>query len=284
MQKDRVMKMSKSKSGRRAALIFLYLTAIVSISAISGIFIANFSLGRMESALKLRATQVTADGRAANLEGMESAIKNEVEKARKETVTGMTLVAVMALLLAGVLGLAAVRHYNRWLDMFAGALKRGANGDLSVKVGTSSGDELGKLGADFDTMTDKLAGMIGNINKSTGELIRVSGNLSNSSKQLLNAAQRQTDGVSDTSSAMVQINASIKGVAHGIDSLSLSAAESSSSIMEMAASIEEVALNVETLTQSVQEVSSSIVEMATSVKQIDSNVASLTDEFTTTAS
>jgi methyl-accepting chemotaxis protein len=70
---------------------------------------------------------------------------------------------------------------------------------------------------------------------------------------------------------MSQINISIKGVAQGVESLSLSAAESSSSILEMAASVEEVALNVENLAQSVEEVSSSISEMATSIKQVEKN-------------
>ena len=219
----------------------------------------------------------------AYLAAVESATGNNASEIEKDAMIGLALLSIAALLLTGVLGLAATRQYNRWLSIFDEALKRGANGDLSARVKTSSG-ELGMLGADFDAMTEKLSVMISKITMSTGELIRISSNLSDTSRQVLNAAQRQTDGVSDTSSAMTQINASVKGVVLGIDSLSLSAAESSSSIMEMAASIEEVALNAETLTQSVEEVSSSIAEMATSIKQIDTSVASLTDEFATTAS
>ena len=198
-------------------------------------------------------------------------------------ITFSLLIAISAFLVL-MLGQFAARHSGKWLMQYAEALRKGTDGDLTVRISADKGDELGRLGADFNIMTGKLSGMIGRVSISTDELTRISNNLSETSRHVINAAQRQADGVGDTSSAMTQINASVKGVGQGIDSLSLSAAESSSSIMEMAASIEEVALNVETLTNSVEEVSSSIVEMATSIKHIDTSVMSLTEAFTTTAS
>lgn len=195
---------------------------------------------------------------------------------------GMVIIA--AVLLAVMLGLLTTRYLNKRIKVIAEVLNKGADGDLTAKVAAYSGDELGMLGADFNTMSDKLAGMVGKVNKSTEELISISGNLSETSKQVITAAQRQADGVLDTSSAVTQINATVKGVAQSVDGLSLSASESSSSILEMAASIEEVALNVVTLSQSVEEVSSSIVEMATSIKEIDSGVGNLTETIATTAS
>jgi methyl-accepting chemotaxis protein len=195
-----------------------------------------------------------------------------------------SLLIVFSSLLTLMLGLFAARHFNRWIMQYAEALKKGTDGDLTERVSAETGDEAGRLGADFNAMIGKMSAMIGRISGAAEELTRISNNLSETSKQVINAAQRQADGVSDTSSAMTQINASVKGVGQGIDSLSLSAAESSSSIMEMAASIEEVALNVETLSNAVEEVSSSIVEMTTSIKHIDASVISLTEAFTTTAS
>lgn len=208
----------------------------------------------------------------------------EVFAIQKGVKTAFTMVIIVVLLLGVTVGLFAVRYFSKCIKKFAEALKKGADGDLTAKVVTDTGDELGRLGADFNAMTEKLAGMFGKINNTTEELTAISNNLSATSREVINTAQRQADGIIDTSSAMTQINASVKGVAQGIDSLSLSAAESSSSIMEMAASIEEVAMNVETLSQSVEEVSSSIMEMATSIKEIDTSVVSLTDAFTTTAS
>jgi methyl-accepting chemotaxis protein len=208
----------------------------------------------------------------------------EVTSIQKGARIALTVVIIVAVLLAAALGLLATRHFVNRIKLIAEALDKGADGDLTAKVVEDSGDELGRLGADFNVMADKLAEMVGKVSRSTEELTHISNNLSDTSKQVLNAAQLQADGVNNTSSAMTQINASIKGVAQGVDGLSLSAAESSSSILEMAASIEEVALNVETLAQSMEEVSSSIVEMATSIKEVGNSVVSLMEVSTATAS
>ena len=209
---------------------------------------------------------------------------HEVSVIEQRTRIAFGVVIVAAVLLAMIMGLLATRHLGNRIKSIAEAMDKGASGDLTIRVEADSADELGTLGANFNAMAGKLAGMVGKVNKTTEELIGISNNLAESSKQVINAAQRQVDGVLGTSSAMTQINASIKGVTHGVDGLSLSAAESSSSILEMAASVEEVALNVENLAQSVDEVSSSIIEMAASIKQIDTGVASLTETIATTAS
>lgn len=209
---------------------------------------------------------------------------HEVTAIQQGAKIAFSLVIVAAVLLAVILGLLATRYFNKRLKIIADVLDKGADGNLTAKVAAYSGDELGKLGVNFNIMTERLAGMVAKVNKSTEELINISNRLSETSKQVMSAAQRQADGVLNTSSAVTQINATMKGVAKSVDSLSLSASESSSSILEMAASIEEVALNVVTLSQSVGEVSSSIVEMATSIKEIDASVASFTDTISSTAS
>ena len=244
MRRNRGIMSSKSNAGNKIILLSICVAAMVLISGGVGLWCINSAVAKI----------------------------------------AFTLLILISALLALMLGLYAAGHFNKWLNQYAEAMKKGTDGDLTVRVSADTGDEAGRLGADFNLMVEKLSAMIGRINGSTEELTRISNNLSETSKQVINAAQRQADGVSDTSSAMTQINASVKGVAQGIDGLSLSAAESSSSIMEMAASIEEVALNVETLTNAVEEVSSSIVEMATSIKHIDTSVVSLTEAFSTTAS
>lgn len=208
----------------------------------------------------------------------------EVAAMQRQVYGAFAVVIILAVLLAVIMGLLATRHFVKRIGLIAMALDDGAEGDLTVKVADESGDELGSLGNVFNVMVEKLAEMVGKVNNSTVELTRISNNLSETSKQVVNAAQLQSDGINNTSSAMTQINASIKGVGQGVDGLSLSAAESSSSILEMAASVEEVALNVETLAQSVEEVSSSIVEMATSIKQVGTSVVSLMEVSTSTAS
>ncbi len=199
--------------------------------------------------------------------------------------SGVTFIVVVliAILLAALLGLLTARNIIRRIERMAVVIDKSAEGDLSTKLELDSNDEIGKLCDDFNQMVDKLAVMIGKVTRSSAELTRISDNISDAARNVVNAAQVQAEEVSSTSSAMSEINTSIKEVAQGVDSLSLSAAESSSSILQMAASIEEVALNVETLSQAVEEVSSSIVEMAVSIKQIGGGVVSLMEAANTTA-
>ncbi len=229
-------------------------------------------------------TRVAVDDLLVTVGGLMTQAKEEVVSLQRNSTIGFVVVIFGAILLAIILGIMATRSMVRRIHAIAQALDRGAEGDLTVKVAVDSGDELGRLGSDFNIMAEKLAGTVGNVNKANVELIGISQDISETAKRVVDGAQLQAEGVSATSSAVTQINASVKAVAEGVDGLSLSAAESSSSILEMAASIEEVALNVETLAQSVEEVSSSIGEMTVSIKQVGNSVVSLMEAAGTTAS
>ena len=206
---------------------------------------------------------------------------NEVQRMAPFMFLAAVVVAVCVAILLGVL---IARYIVTRIKKMGYALDRSSEGDLSVRVAIDSGDELGKLSSDFNTMVDRLCEMVKNINRSTGELKNISTKITDASMQVTNAARIQANGVRETSNAVIEISTSVQRVGENVDMLSGSASESSSSILEMAASIEEVALNVETLAMSVEEVSSSIVQMASSIKQIGGSVQKLMDASTTTAS
>ncbi len=157
-------------------------------------------------------------------------------------------------------------------------------GNLSARLPVESKDEIGELAGSLNGLVDLLQMMVSKVDTSSKELSRISGTLADASKQVFRGAEQTNTRVSETSSAIMEINASIREVSHGIDSLSLSASENSSSVLEMAASVEEVAINVENLAQSVEDVSSSIIEMAAAIKHISDSVNGLIDSSTVTAS
>lgn len=208
----------------------------------------------------------------------------QVREIQSSAGIAFVVVIIAAVLLALLLGLKTTKNIVNRINGMANALDNGAEGDLTAKLEVDSGDELGKLGSDFNVMVEKLSGMVGNVNRSAAVLTHLSGTITESSQKVVNTAKLQAESVNNTSAAVSQINASVKGVSQGVDSLSLSASESSSSILEMAASVEEVAQNVETLSHSVDEVSSSILQMAASIKQVGNGVVSLLEASTTTAS
>jgi len=173
-----------------------------------------------------------------------------------------------------------IRPINRLCE-FASQVARG---DLSQKLHVASQDELGVLAASLNSMVESLNLMVKQVDKAGTELQRVSGTISGVSEKVVDAAKMQAEGVTSTSSAMIQIRASVHGVFEGIGTLSDSAAENSSAIMEMAANIDEVALNAESLAASVEDVSSSIIQMAYTVKQVGSSVENLKCTAGSTAS
>jgi methyl-accepting chemotaxis protein len=190
-------------------------------------------------------------------------------------------IVLMMLLFAWKMMITMVRAVQRQ-SAFTRAIVTGGN--LSGRLVVESSDEIGELAESLNTLVGLLHEMVAKIDASSLELTTISGILSDASKQVFRGAEQTNARVAETSSAIIEINASIKEVSHGVDSLSLSASENSSSVLEMAASVEEVALNVENLVQSVDDVSSSIIEMAAAIKHISDSVSGLIDSSTVTAS
>ncbi|HJV66493.1 MAG TPA: methyl-accepting chemotaxis protein [Geomonas sp.] len=140
--------------------------------------------------------------------------------------------------------------------------------DLTKRLSVDTNDEIGEMASDFNAMTEKLAEMVQQVAGASSALASVSAKLAEVSDMVMGAAEQQSASAGAASSAMGDINRSIKHVANGVESLATSASESSSSILEMAASVEEVALNAESLAKSVDDVGSAITEMAASIKQV----------------
>jgi len=188
---------------------------------------------------------------------------------------------ILLLLIAGSVATSLVRAISKEAE-FANAVV--SEGNLSDRLTMEREDEIGDLAGSLNKLVAMLHEMVSKVDVSSGELSRISRTLSDASNKVLSGAEKSNARVAETSSAVMEINASIKEVSHGIDGLSLSASENSSSVLEMAASVEEVALNVENLAQSVDDVSSSIIEMAAAIKHINDSVNGLIDSSTVTAS
>lgn len=237
--------------------------------------------------------EITAanDNAKADLDDILVEVGNQMNQANAQVTeiqksAGITFAVVILLAVAVAIGLGILitRNIVTRVGAIGEAVNRGAEGDLTATTSLDSHDEIGKLGSDFNEMVEKLSGMIGKVLRSAAELAGISDTMAQASHSVVASAKTQAESVSKTSAAIVQINTSVKGVAHGVDSLSISASESSSSILEMASSVEEVVQNMENLALSVNEVSSSIVEMGASIKQVGNGVVSLMEVSTATAS
>ncbi|BBA70809.1 methyl-accepting chemotaxis protein [Geobacter sulfurreducens] len=262
--------------------IIAYKSGVLSGSVSPSVLVETRLISELSGASEFVARDI--DDLIETVKGLMQVVGQETRQIRASVSITFVIVIIGAAVLAFVFGIVATRNIIRRVNMMVTALNKGAEGDLTVRVTTDATDELSLLGRDFNIMLEMLGELVRKVNRSLVEVGQVSANIFEASRRVMAAAEVQAEGVSLTSSAVAQINTSIKEVSRGVDGLSLSASETSSSILEMAASIEEVAVNVDSLAQAVDEVSSSVMEMAASIKQIANSVVSLQDVTTTTAS
>lgn len=159
-----------------------------------------------------------------------------------------------------------------------------AGGDLTGSLLVINHDEIGNLTQSLNSMVAGLSGMVHRIGDSANHLTSISANILTASKQVIAAAELQSVGVEETSSAIDEIGYSLRSVAEGVNHLAGATEENNSSTLEMAASIEEVGRNVETLAAAVEEIGSSIAEMAASIRQVAASADSLHQASEITAS
>ena len=219
----------------------------------------------------------------------------ERQAALSTTITMSLLLGSIALGLTGAILLA--NALSRGIRAAADAAHGIALGELDQRIDIRSKDELGEMGRTFQEMiaylktvaevadamsqgdlgrnvspkSDRdalgvaMSRMVANLRSIIGQVRTAAGLVSDSSAQAGAA-------VSQTSSSMEEMAASITQVAGNAQSLAAAVEETSSSIEEMAASITQVAGNAETLGAAVSQTSASIEEMAASVQQVAGNV------------
>jgi len=211
------------------------------------------------------------------------AAEKDAAKLRRNAISIFLSVTAIAAIVAILLGAVITRWIVSCLDRVGTALNQGAEGNLAIELAVSSRDEFGTLASNFNTMAEKLAIMMSNVNGSTGELVTIVHDIAAASRKVTEAAHLQMGGISTTSSAVTQINASLKTVSADVDTLSVNADETASSILEMATNVDEVSQNTVKLSLAAEEVSSSIIEMVSSIKEVSDSVVCLMEVATTTA-
>jgi methyl-accepting chemotaxis protein len=191
--------------------------------------------------------------------------------------------AIEGVVCVSVLTMLASRKLLQRVNFLAAAMDRSADGDLTATVAVTSGDEIGMLYRNFNTMLEKLARVAGKVHNSIAELSRVSDDIMDVSRRGSSVAEIQFEGVNGTAEAVREISASVNEVAGTVEGLSQLSVTNVASIAEMSASMERMTRLVESLVGAVEEVRGSILRLAASERQIGSGVDSLMTDSRTTA-
>src|SRR6185369_1737223 len=96
-------------------------------------------------------------------------------------------------------------------------------GDLTARAESSTADEMGLLSRNLNLMLDKFESLIISIDAITLELTNISAQNGEAAAKVLDAAQIQSKGMEQTSSAVNGIISSVDMVSEGVITLSGSA-------------------------------------------------------------
>ncbi len=210
-------------------------------------------------------------------------LTNTLDEVRRQLLFAFVGAVAVALLVGGILAYLIGKFTARPVIRIAEAASVVARGDLSQQVEATSKDELGTLAESFNSMSQNLANMIKGIREAYRRVDEGREQIQSNALQVLEGSRSQVASLEEISSAISQMNSSLKGVAGNVENLSTSSEETSSSIMEMAATIEQVTGHIKSLSVSVDETASSIAEMVSSIQQVDKSIELLSNLISDTA-
>lgn len=159
-----------------------------------------------------------------------------------------------------------------------------AEADLSGRVQGAPTRELDELAESLNSIGQGLRDTLGRVRGVAESVAQVIDQISRSASTTTSGASTVLTRVEETSSAMVEMLSSLKGIAENVEVLYQSAEESSSSIMEMSTTNDEVAANVQKMAASVEETTSAIEQTTYSIREVARNVEDLLKNTETTSS
>ncbi|MHB8708694.1 MAG: methyl-accepting chemotaxis protein, partial [Desulfuromonadales bacterium] len=205
-------------------------------------------------------------------------------KGRMQKVLIGTALAVAAL--AALASLLLATGIVRPLREVVGNLREIADGsgDLSRELPVRSRDEIGELSESFNRFLVRQREMIGRLHAVIGELGKANERVRSSSHEVMEGAVRQSQALEDTSRAIEGIDGAAGGIAESTGVLVSSVEESSSATLELGATIEEIAGQMEKLFATVEEISSAINQMSVASQEVSENVGILSSSTEVTVS
>ncbi len=137
------------------------------------------------------------------------------------------LVGVMGggLLLAALLALLVTRSIVRPLGHVSSTLARVSEGDLTVRSGVASRDEIGHVARELDRTIAALQSLVTGVTSSASSLTSAAGGLSHVSDEISRSAAASADQANLVAAAAEQVSANVQTVATGSEEMGASIAE-----------------------------------------------------------
>ena len=179
-------------------------------------------------------------------------------------------------ILSGILFFSVTRTITRPIKEMGRALKDLIDRkDFSARVAAASKDEIGEFADGVNYLIARLEKFIVEMKAISGRISELSPIISTDAREVRKNSEVESGAMSNVSTSVAEMSASIQEIAESAESLSVSAEETSSAILEMNATNQEVARHTGELTSSVEDVTTSVTEMIASIREVAGHVESL---------
>jgi len=180
------------------------------------------------------------------------------------------------LILTAILYLAVTRTVTSPLQDVAVALKDVIDRkDFTRRLKAGRKDELGVLADGVNYLIERLEQIIIEMGAVSARINEVSPRIAEDTSDIRKNSEVEAEAIATVSASVEEITSSIRSVAEGAESLSVSAGEASSAILEMNATNQEVARHTNELTGSVEDVTTSVMEMIASIREVAGHAEAL---------
>ncbi|SMC20360.1 methyl-accepting chemotaxis protein [Andreprevotia lacus DSM 23236] len=169
----------------------------------------------------------------------------------------LAVVDVIALLVSLALVIALVGTITRPLARLRDAMQAltSGQGDLTVRLDESRGDEIGHIGRSFNAFMAQLRTMFLTVREETAQLTASVASINDMTARLADDAHANADMAGTTAATIEEITVSIGVIADNSQNASDSVAQASSASATSAQSVGRVAGEIEQVAQSVEELS-----------------------------
>jgi methyl-accepting chemotaxis protein len=184
------------------------------------------------------------------------------EKAEATSQTGIILAAVTLIALFGV-ALPVAKSISVNLKDIIHSLKDIAqeNGDLTVRLKTSSKDEMGDLVFWFNSFIEKLQGVIKNVVDTALPLAETASNISNLSNSTIDSFKRQSDSV-------LQSRQSVEEMSQSVAEITTNAADAADAAKNANNEAEKGKLVVEQTIEGIRQLAENVSQASESINQL----------------
>lgn len=188
---------------------------------------------------------------------------------------GVGTVAMVGFILGTTIILGIIRPMKQTVNMLEDIAE--IKGNLTKRLAVKTEDEIGKVALWFNKFVEEMQETIKAVKAAFGKIISIAGLLSVSSQKIRQSAEQQLRSTDDTSSAVNEVESSMKSVTDAAEHINSSMDTVSSSVFEMSTSSGDISSNMKKLSSSAETTTSSITEISKSVKEVVSSIEILSD-------